>query len=78
MDITTVNDRHLYLGTVTLHDATDPAGVVLARQVIRFGPPGWVTVSDAPEGAGIRLYPTGEVVSVSDLREVDRSAPLVQ
>jgi hypothetical protein len=73
MDITTVNDRHLYLGTITLRGSAASAGAVLAGQVIRFGPPGWLTVADGPKAAEIRLYPTGEIVSVTHLREVDRS-----
>ena len=41
MDVTTVNDRHLYRATVVLRDAHDPTGQVeLPGLVVRFGPPG--------------------------------------
>jgi hypothetical protein len=75
MDITTVNDRHLYQATVTLADPARPGGrTELPRRVIRFGPPGWLTVGEGhAEGDRIELYPTGRVLSVSELREVDAS-----
>jgi hypothetical protein len=76
MDITTVNDRHLYQAKVTLADPGQPEGRVdLPSRVIRFGPPGWLTVGDGPAaGNGIALYPTSRVVSVSELREVGAPA----
>ena len=76
MDITTVNDRHLYSATVLLRDPERAAGhVELPGCVVRFGPPGWLTVADGPgEGQEIRLFPTGQVLSVTRLREVDRPA----
>jgi hypothetical protein len=72
MDITTVNDRHLYEGRVVLRDPENPAAQVeMARRIVRFGPPGWLTVvEDLSADADIALYPTSEVVSVSRLREV--------
>jgi hypothetical protein len=75
MDITTVNDRHLYQGKITVKDPEDgTVRAAPARQVIRFGPPGWVTVADGvAEGDEITLYPTSQVLSVSELREVGTS-----
>ena len=74
MDVTTVNDRHLYRATVVLRDAHDPTGQVeLMGRVVRFGPPGWLTVV---HGAGvIALYPTDRVLEVSDLGEASPPAP---
>jgi hypothetical protein len=76
MDITTVNDRHLYSATVRLRDAGQPDGELqLSGRVVRFGPPGWLTVADVPgEGAEIQLFPTGQVLGVTHLREVDQPA----
>jgi len=76
MDITTVNDRHLYEGRVLLEDADDPAGrVELPARVLRFGPPGWLTVVDAlTEDADVELYPVSRVLSVSALRELGGGA----
>jgi hypothetical protein len=72
MDITTVNDRHLYSGTVRLRDPERPGAVVeLVDRVVRFGPPGWLTVADgADPGRPIELFPTGQVVAVTELGEV--------
>ncbi|MBB3675071.1 hypothetical protein [Modestobacter versicolor] len=74
MDITTVNDRHLYSATVRLRDPGRPEGSVeLAGRVVRFGPPGWLTVADGPgEGSDIQLVPTAQVLAVTHLGEVDR------
>ncbi|MGY1823149.1 hypothetical protein [Geodermatophilus sp. SYSU D00079] len=76
MDITTVNDRHLYEGRVVLRDAGDPTGVVdLPPRILRFGPPGWLTVVDhLTEDADVELYPIGRVLAVSALREVGGAA----
>jgi hypothetical protein len=73
MDITTVNDRHLYEARVLVRDRGTPDGQAdLAGRVIRFGPPGWLTVVDRrPDGVRIELYPTSQVLSVTELREVD-------
>jgi hypothetical protein len=73
MDITTVNDRHLYSATVRLRDPERPgASVELAGRVVRFGPPGWLTVAEGPgQGQPIRLFPTGQVLAVTELDEVD-------
>ncbi|WP_369138422.1 hypothetical protein [Modestobacter versicolor] len=73
MDITTVNDRHLYSATVRVHDPERPgSSVELPGRVVRFGPPGWLTVADGTgEGADVRLVPTGQVLAVSALGEVD-------
>jgi hypothetical protein len=72
MDITTVNDRHLYQARVTVRDRVNPGICVdLPERVVRFGPPGWLTVADGVDGEeGIELYPTSEVVAVTSLREV--------
>lgn len=72
MDITTVNDRHLYEGRVVVRDPADPAGrVEMAERIVRFGPAGWLTVLDSRSAdAEIELYPTSQVLSVSGLREV--------
>jgi hypothetical protein len=74
MDITTVNDRHLYHARVTVRDSATPGGVLtMPVRVVRFGPPGWLTLADDVSGEnGIELYPTSEVVSVASLREVTR------
>ena len=72
MDITTVNDRHLYQGRVVVQDPADPSRPIeLARRVVRFGPSGWLTVMAAgAEDAEIEVYPAGRVLAVTDLREV--------
>jgi hypothetical protein len=77
MDITTVNDRHLYSATVRMRDPDRPGAVVeLPGRVVRFGPPGWLTVADGPgEGQPIQLVPTDQVLVVAHLREVDHPAP---
>jgi hypothetical protein len=70
VDITTVNDRHLYRATVSLRDPADPVGRIdLPDRVVRFGPRGWLTVATDPGGDGIELYPTERVLAVSALRE---------
>jgi len=76
MDVTTVNDRHLYEGRVLLRDAENPGGrIELPRRIVRFGPPGWITVVDQlTESADVMLYPTSQVLAVSDLREVGGAA----
>jgi len=72
MDITTVNDRHLYQGRVVVQDPGDPTRQVeLRHRVVRFGPAGWLTVvAGVDESAEIELYPTSRVLAVTDLREV--------
>lgn len=72
MDITTVNDRHLYQGRVVIEDPEDPSRRIdLPGQIVRFGPAGWLTVVAAlTEDAEIAVYPTGRVLAVTDLREV--------
>ncbi len=74
MDITTVNDRHLYQGRVVVQDPADPSRhIELPKRIVRFGPAGWLTVIAAlTEDAEIELYPTGRVLAVTDLREVAR------
>ena len=71
-DVTTVNDRHLYQGRVVVQDPADPTRhIELPRRIVRFGPPGWLTVMAAvTEDAEIELYPAGRVLAVTDLREV--------
>jgi hypothetical protein len=77
MDVTTVNDRHLYLATVVVRDPHDPTGQVeMPARVVRFGPPGWLTVVHSAADADlIALYPTDRVVEVSELREVASAGP---
>ena len=72
MDITTVNDRHLYRARVVVQDPTDPSRTLeLPGRIVRFGPAGWLTVVAAlTENAVIELYPTGRVLAVTDLREL--------
>jgi hypothetical protein len=72
MDVTTVNDRHLYQGRVVVEDPTNPSRQIeLPRRIVRFGPPGWLTVmAAATADAEIELYPAGRVLAVTDLREV--------
>jgi hypothetical protein len=75
MDVTTVNDRHLYQGRVVVEDPANPSRhIELPRRIVRFGPPGWLTVMAAvAEDAEIELYPTNRVLAVTDLREVGGS-----
>src|SRR3954447_5308752 len=77
MDITTVNDRHLYRGRVVLRDPADPGGQVeLPERIVRFGPDGWLTVVDGlDDDVDIELYPTGRVLAVTELREVGDRRP---
>ncbi len=72
MDITTVNDRHLYQGRVVVQDPADPSRQIeMSSRIMRFGPSGWLTVVASPdEDAEIELYPTSRVLAVTDLREV--------
>jgi hypothetical protein len=76
MDMTTVNDRHLYEGHVVLRDPDDPAGhLEVPGRIVRFGPPGWLTVADGlGEDADVELYPVARVLAVSQLREVGGAA----
>lgn len=71
MDITTVNDRHLYQGRVVVDDPASPSRQLeLPHRILRFGPAGWLTVKAADdEDAEIELYPAGRVLAVTDLRE---------
>ncbi len=72
MDITTVNDRHLYQGRVVVQDPADPSrSIEMSRRIVRFGPAGWLTVVAAlTEDAEIELYPAARILAVTDLREV--------
>jgi hypothetical protein len=72
MDITTVNDRHLYQARVVVQDPTNPSRQLeLLGRIVRFGPAGWLTVVAAStEDAEIEVYPTDRVLAVTDLREV--------
>jgi hypothetical protein len=72
MDITTVNDRHLYQARVVVEDPANPSRQIeLPRRIVRFGPAGWLTVmADVTAEAEIELYPAGRVLAVTDLREV--------
>jgi hypothetical protein len=75
MDVTTVNDRHLYRAKVIVSDLGSPDGrLELTGRIVRFGPLGWLTVVD-PHGEDVRieLYPTSRVLAVTELREVDAS-----
>ncbi|HEX2075559.1 MAG TPA: hypothetical protein VHF92_17405 [Geodermatophilus sp.] len=71
MDVTTVNDRHLYRATVVVRDPQNPdRQVEMPGRIIRFGPPGWLTVVDPRVGGEvITLYPVGQVLVVYALRE---------
>lgn len=71
MDITTVNDRHLYLARVVVEDPAIPSRQLeLPRRIVRFGPTGWLTVmSVVSEDSEIELYPASRVLAVTDLRE---------
>jgi hypothetical protein len=71
MDITTVNDRHLYEGRVVVQDPGDPSrSIEMPGRIVRFGPVGWLTVVAAlTEDAEIELYPTCRVLAVTGLRE---------
>jgi hypothetical protein len=71
MDITTVNDRHLYQGRVVVQDPANPSRQIeLPEKIVRFGPTGWLTVMATANGDGeIELYPAGRVLAVTDLRE---------
>ena len=77
MDITTVNDRHLYQGRVVVQDPADPSRLIeMPQRIVRFGPAGWLTVVAAlTEDAEIELYPAGRVLAVTDLREVGVPGP---
>jgi hypothetical protein len=72
MDITTVNDRHLYQARVVVEDPAHPSGQLeLLGRVVRFGPAGWLTVvAELDQDAEIELYPTSRILAVTDLREV--------
>jgi hypothetical protein len=72
MDITTVNDRHLYQGSVTLVDDGHPSGEVeLPHRIVRFGPAGWLTVTTGTADGGlIELYPLHRVLRVDELEEL--------
>ena len=76
MDITTINDRHLYRGRVVVQDPADPSSQLeLPGRIIRFGPAGWLTVVAAlTEDAEIEVYPTARVLAVTDLRELGTPA----
>jgi hypothetical protein len=76
MDITTVNDRHLYQARVVVEDPAHPSGQLeLLGRIVRFGPAGWLTVvAGLDEDAEIELYPTGRILAVTDLREVGTAA----
>ena len=72
MDITTVNDRHLYQGRVVVQDPANPSHPMeLTERIVRFGPAGWLTVMAVlGEDAEIELYPAEHVLAVTGLREV--------
>ena len=43
----------------------------MPHRVVRFGPPGWLTVvASLNEDAEIELHPTGRVLAITDLREL--------
>ncbi len=72
MDITTVNDRHLYQARVVVQDPANPSRPMeLTDRIVRFGPAGWLTVMAVlGENAEIELYPAEHVLAVTGLREV--------
>jgi hypothetical protein len=75
MDITTINDRHLYQARIVVQDPADPSRPIeMPQRIVRFGPAGWLTVvANLAENAEIELYPTGRVLAVTDLRELGAS-----
>lgn len=77
MDVTTVNDRHLYRATVVVRDPHEPTGrVTMADRIVRFGPTGWLTVvHPPPDDDVVALYPITQVLEVSALREVGAATP---
>jgi hypothetical protein len=77
MDITTVNDRHLYQGRLVVQDPENPSRQIeMPGRILRFGPAGWVTVMAAlTEDAEIEVYPTSRVLAVTDLREAATAGP---
>jgi hypothetical protein len=77
MDVTTVNDRHLYRATVVVRDPHEPTGrVELPDRIVRFGPTGWLTVLHPPaDDEVVALYPITQVLEVSELREVGAATP---
>jgi hypothetical protein len=76
MDITTVNDRHLYQGRVVVRDPADPTrSLEMPGRIVRFGPAGWLTVvASLEDDAEIEVYPAAQVLAVTDLREVGVAA----
>ena len=72
MDITTVNDRHLYQGRVVIQDPENPSRPIeMSGRILRFGPVGWLTVVAAlTEDAEIELYPTDRILAVTGLEEI--------
>ena len=77
MDVTTVNDRHLYRATVVVRDPHEPRGrVEMPDRIVRFGPAGWLTVvHPSSDGEVLTLYPITQVLEVSGLREVGTATP---
>lgn len=77
MDVTTVNDRHLYRATVVVRDPREPTGrVTMPDRIVRFGPTGWLTVvHPPPDDDVVALYPITQVLEVSALREVSAATP---
>ena len=77
MDVTTVNDRHLYRATVVVRDPHEPTGLVsMPDRIVRFGPTGWLTVVHRPaDDENVALYPITQVLEVSELREVGTATP---
>jgi hypothetical protein len=74
MDITTLNDRHLYQATVTVLDDAHPSGrLELAHRTVRFGPTGWLTVTTGTgDNEPIEMFPLHRVLLVDELAEVNR------
>ena len=69
MDITTVNDRHLYRGGSWSRTPRTRPVIELPRRVVRFGPAGRLTgMTDVTADADIELYPAGRLLAVTDLR----------
>ncbi len=71
MDITTLNDRHLYQATVTVQDAAEPSGQLeMPHRIVRFGPAGWLTVKTGPADSDpIEVFPLHRVLLVDGLEE---------
>ena len=74
MGISDLDDTSVYAASVRLRSADAPDGwVVLPDRVVRFGPPGWLSVAaDRTADAAVDLYPLYMVLSVDNVRDIPR------